>query len=715
MTENKILGTVSLHNFGKYRDEWLARDMYWDKAENAVDLVKSVRNANNEDFTLLDEWLCDRVWNAELYWKRKLTDNLEKLGAFVAYLEEYKQVANVYSVYGNGAGMVVGMGESRFFLYQPETLILRYEPAKDYSGMSVGDIRALAGSNTLTTVPAVVADGLSVSQVRDAVSERTKELDQLKQQIENTKTEQSAELAELRAEVERAMAALEEKKTALMTELEQKREALQEQVEDMNNQIFLLESQIYAIRCYMGETVRFSRVREGRNAPDNEPIVLYQKLRYLDDEMGRLASVYDLTASNLPMFEKFLASSPVALDTFAPSERCVTLVRLSKTGLRFYRSEVYGNMLDSYKLYHGNTVGIIIRNGENVYIGWTDPEEVHVTEDFIMNVNPKEYRVNNDFVGQETESQRKSRVKEERKQAKRLVAELASRIFVFNILQGIVDSSNILPLPEGVCISKESEYVVFSMADRWLPDTRYGSFTDIVERCDANDVKKGDMVITVTALYPDRAMRYDAWCNDRGRGTRNRTSDCHVSDCALYPVNLMEFDEPEITTEYDYKGNRYITSGDGSTLGEDCTNRETYEVRRQHVFVSVEKQGSDPESGIKARSNFELYRDEYINLEFMCSEWLLYAITTKNLGSWHVGGECVDYNYGIPYLKKSLDYVREREKKEAAILDAKKPGYTEENKTWMVALSEWKISHNVHRLTARNAAKFLAETEKAPQ
>ena len=107
----------------------------------------------------------------------------------------------------------------------------------------------------------------------------------------------------------------------------------------MNDQIYLLESQIYAICCYMGETVNFAKIRSGKNAKDTEPVVLYQKLRFLDEEMGRLTSIYGMKESKLKYFEEFLAASPIALETFAPSERCVTLVRLSKTGKRFGRSE----------------------------------------------------------------------------------------------------------------------------------------------------------------------------------------------------------------------------------------------------------------------------------------------------------------------------------------------------------------------------------------
>ena len=114
------------------------------------------------------------------------------------------------------------------------------------------------------------------------------------------------------------------------------------------------------------------------------------------------------------------------------------------------------------------------------------------------------------------------------------------------------------------------------------------------------------------------------------------------------------------------------------------------------------------EAGKNARSNFEVYRDEFINLAFMNSEWLLYAINNRNLGGWVIGGQRVDYAYGIKYLNVALQNVRQREAAERDIIEAKMPGFTSEHPGWMVKLSEWKIQIYVHRLHSRNVSAFLA-------
>lgn len=63
----------------------------------------------------------------------------------------------------------------------------------------------------------------------------------------------------------------------------------------------------------------------------------------------------------------------------------------------------------------------------------------------------------------------------------------------------------------------------------------------------------------------------------------------------------------------------------------------------------------------------------------MNSEWLTYAINTKNLGGWIIGGKCVDYAYGIKYLNVALQHIRQRETSEKECIDHACPGFTEKH------------------------------------
>lgn len=710
MSEKKMfIATARFASFETYAAFWRGKDLAWQEETGRM-LLSLLNKQSPAAAKLLDNWIYRKTWyfsgdSDDYFYKSQLDRQLTELRNAISYAEKYDQPINVYAVY-EGIGAWVALGSKEFFLVEHEGYLRDYTPIKDYSHMSVGEIRALSsGANISTPVPATVPDGLSANLIRQNVDAAEQELSDLESQLRDAREERSAELAALKEEVERAMKALKEKKQALMDTLSAKKKELQLQVEAMNDQIFLLESQIYAIRCYAGEVVNFAQLRKGSNAADTEPIVLHQKLRFLDEEMGRLTSIYELDCSELRYFEEFLTASPVALEVFAPNERCVTLVRLSRTGQRFQMSDKYANMLEEYRLFHGNTVGIVIRNGENVYIGWTDAEQVHVTDDFIMEIDPKAFHVNNDFIGQETEAQREKRLIEERAIARQVASELVSRIFIFNILQGIVDNSDLLPLPEGITISRESDYVKFSMADKWLSDNRFGSFADIIKRCNEPQLRKGDSILTVQFLRPDNSKSiYKQWCNDRGRGEKNRTWDCSVSDCHVYPINMVEYDEPRQRTYYRYKGMRFVTNGDGSSLSEDSEIIETKWESDPHFFVSVQKRESN--SGT-ARANFEIYPDEVINLTYMNSVWLEYAINNRNLGGWIVGGKAVDYAYGIRYLNTALEQIRRREAEEAGLLNEADPSFISTHPDWPVQLSEWKLATGNRHLSPRSTKQFL--------
>lgn len=710
MSEKKIfIATARFASFETYAAFWRGKDFAWQEETGRM-LLSLLNKQSPAAAKLLDNWIYRKTCyfsgdSDDYFYKSQLDRQLTELRNAISYAEKYDQPINVYAVY-EGIGAWVALGSKEFFLVEHEGYLRDYTPIKDYSHMSVGEIRLLSsGANISTPVPATVPDGLSANLIRQNVDATEQELSDLESQLRDAREERSAELAALKAEVERAMKALKEKKQALMDTLSAKKKELQLQVEAMNDQIFLLESQIYAIRCYAGEVVNFAQLRKGSNAADTEPIVLHQKLRFLDEEMGRLTSIYELDCSELRYFEEFLTASPVALEVFAPNERCVTLVRLSRTGQRFQMSDKYANMLEEYRLFHGNTVGIVIRNGENVYIGWTDAEQVHVTDDFIMEIDPKAFHVNNDFIGQETEAQREKRLIEERAIARQVASELVSRIFIFNILQGIVDNSDLLPLPEGITISRESDYVKFSMADKWLSDNRFGSFADIITRCNKPQLRKGDSILTVQFLRPDNGKSiYKQWRNDRGRGEKNRTWDCSVSDCHVYPINMVEYDEPRQRTYYRCKGMRFVTNGDGSSLSENCEIIETKWESDPHFFVSVQKTESNSGS---ARANFEIYPDEVINLTYMNSVWLEYAINNRNLGGWIVGGKAVDYAYGIRYLNTALEQVRRREAEEAGLLNEADPSFISTHPDWPVQLSEWKLATGTRHLSPRSTKRFL--------
>ena len=674
----------------------------------------------------------------ESKWPGVRANTVKMLRQYQIFSEQYHQPIQVGRwVTGIYAYLFLGNSDKGLVVPSPEKYF-EFTPAVDYSAVSPADLRAsLCAPRERQSAYMVPADveSLTTRQLSEQLDDQQQALKDIKAEMDDVKRAKTGDLAEIQAQIEKMKAELQEKQQALMAELDAKKREMEAQKERLEEQIYLLDSQIYAIRCYAGEIVKFAQIRSGKNAPDTEPIVLHQKLRFLDEDLGRLASLYEISWSKIGMFEDFLRFSPLALDTFAPNERCIMLVRLSKNVKQAGLDDrnPYSNMLKDYEYYHGRTVGIIIRNGENIYLGWTEEERIHITDDFIISqvitdVSPAEEPT---FT---FESDRERYIKEQKEQRKKMMDGIISRAFVLNILQGVVDQSSLLPLPKGTKLNRQSEYIVYSVADKWLSDNRYGGFTKIVERVNQY-VTRGDTILTVQRLVPERDIgwnghytSYDAsWNNVRGRGDRNRTYDCKADDCTLYPINLVEYDETVMMvkikrliepTPYEKSHNPNAEPYWAErVMEESCLKNmcgtyeviETFEYREPHVFISLLKTEEWRHSS-DARANFEIKDGEYINLTYLNSVWLEWVVTNKSLGGWTVGGNQVDYAYAIRYLKTALDFVRKREAGEKALIDAVDSEVCKDP-DWPLKLSEWKLKNKVRAITPFQAKRFARDSQ----
>lgn len=656
----------------------------------------------------------------EAKWPIQRDAVVQDIERFLRFAQDFNQPLQVgYWAKGRFAYLYLGNPNEGVIVVYPE-LYLTYVPAPDYSDMTAANVRAVLNAprtgSEKTLVPENVEANLTRNSLTSAMEKQKAEEQQLLQEIDDVKNARTKELAETQAKIAALQAELQAQKDVLMAELNAKMREMRAKKEQMEGQIYILDAQIYAIRCFAGEVVKFAQIRSGKNAPDTEPVVIHQKLQFLDEDLGRLASLYKIQWEDISMFEEFLRYSPLALDTFAPNERCVMLVRLSRNGVQkgVDGERPYSNVLRNYTYFHGKTVGIIIRNGENLYIGWTDEKRIKIDDDLIISqvVTSVEPAEQPEFYS-EFDKERAERQKKE--EAKQLLDGILSRTFVYNILQGIVEHSSLLPLPPGISLGVQSEYVVYAVADKWLSDNRFGSFPDIIKKCNQR-VQPGDMLLTTQRLvaerYYSRTSGYASrtWENVRGRGDRNRTHDVEAADCTLYPTNLVEYDEPIPMVRYQVNNGaeetaskRHFEREYGSRT--DVEILEEYEVKKRHVFISLEKKDNWLSKNL-ARANFELYDDEFINLAYMNSVWLDWVINTKTLGNWRVGGVNADYAFAIRYLKTAMDFVRQREAEEKAAIDAIDTNVCKDF-NWPLKLTEWKLEHKVRTITSFQAKRFV--------
>ena len=127
-----------------------------------------------------------------------------------------------------------------------------------------------------------------------------------------------------------------------------------------------------------------------------------------------------------------------------------------------------------------------------------------------------------------------------------------------------------------------------------------------------------------------------------------------------------------------------------------------YIKTESHYFISEEKSdsGYDWRTGRdtkKARANMEVYKGEFLDLTYLDSVRVRYAITNRKLDGWKIGGKHIDFAKALEYLNKGLDYLVSREAEEKKMLPD----------DWPALLSSWRHEKGYHSLTEARAKAFV--------
>ncbi len=639
-----------------------------------------------------------------------------------------------------------------------------------YEDIPMAEFKRLKGvqeDSKVSLVPSYLENSTK-KDIKSSIEEKETEIEKNKAQIKALEDEKEEEIKRIRREIEAQYA----EKRAL---LDQKKAELERKQKELEQELFVLDTEIYSYQLYMGEVINFKHIIKGKNSDIQTPVVVYQKFRYLDVELGKWLSVFDFEGDDteIKYFEDLLKHRWDIVELFMPAEKSVVFVKVSETGKLYSNDVRIANVIESYDKYHGNTIAIMIRNGKNVYIAWTDEERLKLSVD---NVFEKAGSSTISYI--ESDSTYKGKALSP--------VEVASRYFIYAAMQGILDKGNLLQTPEPVNLLKPSKYLVLSYADGQITDNRFGTFNEILKRTNA-DLKRGDHILTIMKITRDdiyeRNKSFRSWNNDRGIGDKNRTHDVHASDCTIYPINKI------VTTEYyQVMTLKYILDViEHKTLIESTGSSEIYRTRYEYLptciiptlenhelpvidhfiygdkscnvkgknaeeiykeaknrgyfsfigenrycndkgcvehfysvfnnmdierqsYISLKKEGYwNPKTGCEteSRANFLIDKGEYINLTFLNSIYIQYAI--MNNQAFDINGKRIDFAAAVPYLLKALEYVREREAKEEKILLSYLKKLPNE---WQVLLSEWKLKNDIHVLTDKRARKFAEYLQK---
>src|SRR5699024_8027615 len=105
--------------------------------------------------------------------------------------------------------------------------------------------------------------------------------------------------------------------------LNQKKQEMNQLMERFEKKLFVLDTELYSIRCFMGEVVQFVQLRTGSHASVEVPVVLYQKIRYLDEEMGKFLAVYGFDTEDKSIFEQAIQYRNDLFNLFAPPHKSI--------------------------------------------------------------------------------------------------------------------------------------------------------------------------------------------------------------------------------------------------------------------------------------------------------------------------------------------------------------------------------------------------------
>lgn len=612
---------------------------------------------------------------------------------------------------------ILGFGNKYFII--PNEFIYDISLYENYDNITVSELKCRINISNPDNATSLIPNSNKLANI--TIAQQKSNINALKQNIEDKVSKLSdirngkhSELEEIQKQIDEKILELENKKKELMQRLEEKKLELDAQKAKLEQELYMLETEIYSIRCFMGEVINFSHNRVGDNDSKNSPITLFQKIRYMDEELGKIEALYDVDGEDIKYFEKLISKNNTLFETFCPNEKCVSLIQISRSGKRFIQyNTIFGDMLEQESKYHASQIGILIRNGENLYIGWTDSDKITLDENLFYSENTPGINIEED-----SESDKEKHLHE-----------FVSRYFIFSILQGVLENSNILNIPEKVSISRPSKYVIYSSADSWLKDNRFGTLSDILNKTQGVN-KPGDYILTWDSLsdgHYSGNMQYLGYRSfERAHGDSHLTGDVVVKKNTIYKLNLVEKDDYYSKIYYHNENNCHYATKSHSI--EDCHFVDGVVVDKieplYHTYISLQK-NSDVDDYVyrgnryytrkrNSFANFELYSDEFINLSYLNSIWIKYVITTRNLG-FNSKSEKGDFANILPFLNTALQFLIKREKEEQDKINNYINFSINDIPEWQIMLSEWKIKNSVSNFTdfqAKRFAKYIIKSRE---
>ena len=327
--------------------------------------------------------------------------------------------------------------------------------------------------------------------LKDQLEDAKKLIEKVSKFEDEAFAKQLATINSLKAEMEAQITAMYEKQAEMMAEI-------QEKIKRYEHELLIMRSDLTAFEYRNGLTVNFMNIHKGANAPIQQPIIIHQKLIYLDEDLPRLKDIYDEHAGSL---EVAIKHSPALLEHICPTSKGITFLKMRNSAGRF---ELNNTVMEFVRDTMPNEVGVLIRNGENTWLTWLDSQDVYLSEDSFTSKSSNESTS---------------------------LSLLQSRYYLFNLIMGLIERNEILQLDHVPTDMFSDPGIIWSNADSQITDSTYVELGEIIPIL--NQYSKTDDPIYVLNSFRDNAKytgRYGGGTTERGRGDNALTDNTSVKE-----------------------------------------------------------------------------------------------------------------------------------------------------------------------------------------
>lgn len=382
----------------------------------------------------------------------------------------------------------------------PEELLAVVEPTDD---AAIGNELVVKANNQLV------------------ISNQLKEAKELIEKVSNFEdeafAEQLATINNLKAEMQAKITAMYEMQAKMMAEMQAK-------IKLYEHELLIMRSNLTAFEYRNGLTVNFMNIHKGDNAPIQQPIIIHQKLIYLDEDLPRLKDIYDEHAGSL---EVAIKHSPALLEHICPTNKGITFLKMRNSAGSF---ELNNTVMEFVRDTMPNEVGVLVRNGENTWLTWLDSEDISLSEDSFTSKSSDE----------ETS-----------------LSLVQSRYYLFNLIMGLIERNEILQLDHIPTNMFSDPGIIWSNADSQIADSTYVELAKIIPIL--NKYSKTDDPIYVLNSFTDSATyagRYGGGTTKRGRGDNALTDNTSV-DKGLNKIKGIDYFS-DFTYRFYVGGEKYV-------------------------------------------------------------------------------------------------------------------------------------------------------------